>query len=383
MARRILFYVQHLLGIGHLKRASAIARAAAEHGLEMVVASGGHPVPGVDFGNARVVQLPPVSAADGSFAVLLDQTGTPVDDNWRAKRTSRLLALLDDVRPDAVLIELFPFGRRQFRFELLPLLETVSAWTPRPPVICSVRDILVEKPKPERNREVAETVKRYFDAVLVHGDPGLIELDRTFPMAGQIADRIQYTGYVADGQGHLDTTENGMNEVIVSAGGGIVGESLLAAALAARPLSTAADKPWRFLTGLNLPNRAFDDLAGQTPGGVIVERHRADFKALLANCALSVSQGGYNTVMDVLRAAAKAVIVPFAAGQESEQSVRARLLASRGWIHMVEAKDLSPFNLAKAIDGALGATEPPTIDIKLDGAAETARLLRSLALNNE
>ena len=31
--------------------------------------------------------------------------------------------------------------------------------------------------------------------------------------------------------------------------------------------------------------------------GVIVERARTDFPSLLMNCALSISQGGYNTVM--------------------------------------------------------------------------------------
>jgi predicted glycosyltransferase len=39
-------------------------------------------------------------------------------------------------------IELFPFGRRQMRFELLPLLEAARARSPRPWIISSVRDVL-------------------------------------------------------------------------------------------------------------------------------------------------------------------------------------------------------------------------------------------------
>ena len=38
---RVLFYVQHLLGIGHLKRAATRARACAAAGLEVTVVSGG------------------------------------------------------------------------------------------------------------------------------------------------------------------------------------------------------------------------------------------------------------------------------------------------------------------------------------------------------
>ena len=43
---RILFYVQHLLGIGHLARASRVAGALAEDGFAVTVVTGGTPVPG-------------------------------------------------------------------------------------------------------------------------------------------------------------------------------------------------------------------------------------------------------------------------------------------------------------------------------------------------
>ena len=58
---RILFYVQHLLGIGHLMRAGTLARALEAAGFDVLIVSGGTHVPGFDPGAARVVQLPPVS----------------------------------------------------------------------------------------------------------------------------------------------------------------------------------------------------------------------------------------------------------------------------------------------------------------------------------
>jgi len=57
-----LFYVQHLLGIGHLQRTLAIAAAAAEAGIDATVASGG-PAPSAPP-NVRLIQLPPVRARD-------------------------------------------------------------------------------------------------------------------------------------------------------------------------------------------------------------------------------------------------------------------------------------------------------------------------------
>ncbi len=92
---------------------------------------------------------------------------------------------------------------------------------------------------------------------------------------------------------------------------------------------------------------------GRRRSGIIVERWRADLPALFRNCAVSVSQAGYNTVMDLLRARARAVLVPFAEGGETEQTLRARALAARGLVVSVDGATLSPKILADAIDKAL------------------------------
>src|SRR4029079_15868811 len=132
--------------------------------------------------------------------------------------------------PDVVLIELFPFGRRQFAFELVPLLEAVHADRKRARVACSVRDVLVAKPA--RDAEIVARLRRSFDAVLVHGDPVLIPFATTFGWMAEIADLIRYTGYVTASRATTPATD-GDQEVLVSAGGGAVGAPLLFAAAAA------------------------------------------------------------------------------------------------------------------------------------------------------
>ena len=129
-AVRVFFYVQHLLGIGHLKRAAAIARALRAAGFEVTLASGGAPVEGIE-----VLQLPPVSSPD--FKQLIDGNGKPVDEAWKARRTAALLDAFHRARSDILVIELFPFGRRQMRFELLALLEAAHQRNPRPLWLCS------------------------------------------------------------------------------------------------------------------------------------------------------------------------------------------------------------------------------------------------------
>lgn len=376
MAKRILFYVQHLLGIGHLKRAATLARAFAAEGLETTLVSGGFPVPGLDTGGARFVQLPPTRATDLYFKRLVDERGTEIDDAWKADRRERLLRLLAEIRPDVLIVELFPFGRRQMRFELIPLLEAARAAPERPVVVSSVRDILVAAPKPERNEEMVAAVERFFDHVLVHGDPGLIPFANTFPLAARIESRLHHTGYVVDRSVDPDPAGPGAGEVVVSAGGGAVGDGILTAAIEARPLSKARDLTWRVLVGINLPEAGFAALRAKAGPGVIVERARPDFARLLGRCRLSISQGGYNTVMEVLQAGCRAVVVPYAGGLETEQTLRADLLAKRSSLVVLPEETLSPAALAAAADRALDG--PALRDTGLDtgGLAATLALVK-------
>ena len=362
---KVFLYVQHLLGIGHLKRASVIARALVRAGCQVTVASGGAPVPGFFPAEIRLLQLAPASAGDASFRTLLDEHGREVDEAWKAQRRQRLLSAFEEEKPDCLLIELFPFGRRQMRFELLPLLEAASAAKPRPLIACSVRDLL--QAKPQREAEVLAIVERFFDRVLVHGDPRLAGFELTFSRARELKGKLRYTGYVVQEPAEKGTL--GAGEVIVSAGGGAVGRRLLETALAARRL-VRGEAPWRVLAGPHGP-----DLSGMVSSGVVIERARADFPGLLANCHVSISQAGYNTVCETLQARARAVLVPFAGEGESEQALRARLLAERGWAQMLPEVALDAVALASAVERAALHERPPEHAVDLRGAARTAELL--------
>ena len=378
---RALVYVQHLLGIGHLKRAATLARALAAEGMQVTLASGGPAVPGMvpqlSMHGVQLVQLPPASAADLSFKVLLDESGREIDDAWKRLRSEALLLAWRAADPQVLLIELFPFGRRQMRFELLPLLDAAAG---RAAIVCSVRDILGGLKSLQRQQETLDLVERYFDRVLVHGDPGVVSFDRTFPGAERIAGRLAYTGYVVEPVNAAGGNA-GKDEIIVSAGGGAVGAALLRAAMLAKPLTAMRDRTWRVLAGNNLPEGDFRSLAGlaASDGGIVLERSRADFTTLLANCALSVSQAGYNTLMETVRAGARAVVVPFAGGHETEQSLRARSFAERGLLDVIEEEALTPEALAAAIDRAARKPRPVPGAIDLDGARKSAMLIAGLA----
>ncbi len=373
---RILVYVQHLLGIGHVRRASLLVGKLVEAGAEVRVLSGGFPVPGIGFDGATVIQLPPARAADPGFSAVLDESGTPIDDAWKADRARRLVAEFEALRPDALIVETYPFGRRRFRFELEPLLQAARE-NGRTFVASSVRDILVAKNNAAKEADMAKQARRWFDLVMVHGDPALIGFEATFPYADRIADLIAYTGYIAaPAAAEAGSSEgDGAGEVVVSVGGGAVGDRLLRTALAARSATPASEDTWRFLLGPDVPRETAEALRRDAGPGVIVEPARPDFPALLRRCRLSISQAGYNTVLDVLSARCRAVLVPFAEAGESEQTVRARLLADRGMVQMVEERALDPNRLAAAITAALATDPAAPPAIRMDGRDASAKLI--------
>jgi predicted glycosyltransferase len=374
---RVFFYVQHLLGIGHLRRAATLAGALAASDFDVLLVSGGAPTP-LKTGAARIHQLPPVRARDDGLRELAHLDGRPLDDAFRAGRTRELVGLFQAEAPNILITEQFPFGRTQLRFELLPLVEAARALRPRPLIVSSVRDVVRRSASPQRIVETIETFGA-FDFAMIHADPGLVGFDRSFAGWEHVKDRTFYTGYVVESDLASPTSDAGTDEVIVSVGGGAVGSPLLRAAVAARPLGPLADRTWRLLLGADVPagERAGLATAGQ---GFVVEAARSDFTTLLRNATLSISQAGYNTVIETLCCADRAVLVPFGTARETEQADRAGLLAERGMVATVPADGVSPESLSAAVRRALAGPSIrsfPPCDAR--GAAATAELLRAHA----
>jgi predicted glycosyltransferase len=373
-APRVFFYVQHLLGIGHLARASRIAAALAADHFDVTVVTGGSPVPGFPGPGVRSVALPALLAGNKGFSGLADQFGNAVDEAFLNRRRDLLLQAFLAARPDIVIIEAFPFGRRQMRFELLPLLDAIEAASPRPILLTSVRDILQERTKAGRDEETVSLIKAHFNHVLVHGDPAFITLPDTFPLAGEIAGKIIYTGLVT---GAVPAPPADRFDIVVSAGGGAVGFDLVRAALETAKRA-AFRGSWCLITGPNLPETDFAALSRQTPDNVSLVRFRKDFPSLLKGAELSISQAGYNTVCDILQAQCRSILIPFTAGGETEQSVRATRLQALGLAIALPENGLTADVLGQAVATALSRAKPHAHKLDLNGAQHTASILRGL-----
>lgn len=375
MTLRVLIAVTHLLGAGHLTRAAALARTFAKSGHATTLISGGSAVPLPGLGDVSLVQLPPIRTTGTDFRTLLDETGNPIDESRLAERRELLLQTLKTVRPNVLITELFPFGRRVLAGEFTALLDEARRQSPRPLILCSIRDILVAPSKPERLAEVHERILRDYDAVLVHGDPGLVPLDASWPVDERIRPLLRYTGYVDEDAAPVsDTPRRG---IVVSGGSSAASLPLYRAALEAS--RAIKDRPWRILVGRGVTDADFQSLQAKAPEHVAVERARPDFRALLAKAELSISQAGYNTVIDLLRSGVRSLLVPFEAGRETEQRLRAERLAALGVAEVLAEEDLSPQALAEAVHRGLSRASAPRPPLRLNGASESIAIVESLA----
>jgi predicted glycosyltransferase len=376
--KRILFYVQHLQGVGHVFRAARIVRALVERGFRVDVAYGGEPIAGFGFPGAEVHYLPPVRAGGEVFNRLEDPDGNPVDDAYKDRRRDLLLALFERTEPDIIVTEAFPFGRRQMRFELLPLLDKARARAKPPLVVASIRDILQVNAKPFKDRETVDLLRTYFDHVLVHGDPNLVRLEASFPLTGEIADMLFYTGIVAPEAAPTDAGAEA-HDVVVSVGGGALGHRLLTAAAGAKALSSMRNARWLIVTGVRFSAEHRAELSRLVDGDVTLCEFLPDLRAVLARAQLSISRVGYNTVADIYRAGCRAIVVPFFDGIETEQVTRAALLAERGLAETVAHDAQTPEAVAAAIDRAMARPAPDRRALDLEGAAHSAAILARLA----
>ena len=382
MTKRIVFYIQHLLGVGHLNRSALISNELVKSGNEVHVILGGKEIPEVRFKGAQRHHLPAAHASDPLFTTILDSYNEPISSNWKKQRCDILLDLVNSIEPSALLIEHFPFGRRQFKFELIPLLNNLKRKKKSPKIFCSVRDLLVEQKDQDRINETFNFVREYFDEILVHGDPNFLSFNDSFPQVAALYPKLFYTGYVANTMPMSSKNSYvGSDEVIVAAGGGAVGKKLIDNAIAAKSLCDLKQKQWRVLLGPNVDALTRDEFLKHAQDDLIIEPNRSDYSTLLKNCCLSISQGGYNTLLDVIIAKCPALVVPFFSKNETEQSYRSHLLSKLGYINVMIEDSLSPHKLADEINKIIHKSHSLSIPFDMKGAERTAFRITSSISN--
>lgn len=375
---RVLIAVTHLLGAGHLSRALTLARSFDAAGHSVTVVSGGMPVAQFDSTGIDLWQLPALRSDGVNFTRLLTVDGTVADADFLAKRAQEMQRAVTQTRPDIVITELFPFGRRVLRDEFMELLTAARALTLRPVILASIRDILAPPSKPQKAQVSGQIVDDFYDAVLVHSDPASTPLDQSWPVTEALSAKLRYTGYVAPAPAKPHPKSAGLGEVLVSAGGGAVGQNLFQVAVAAAGLPNGLK--WRILVGGPDPAAQISQLRTQAGAAdVVIEAARPDFRQMLYHAAASVSMCGYNTALDLMQAGTKSLLIPFDEGGEVEQTLRAQSLSHLQGMRMCAAADLTPERLLREVTDLVNMPQKAPAKIHFDGAAEAVRIATQLA----
>ncbi len=377
---RLLFYCQHSVGLGHLVRSMNLAEGLAQDFDVTLLNGGPWPVDLPQPATIDIVHLPALGL-DADYALVSRDERFTVEEALGLRR-SMIQECFRGTAPDVVLIELFPFGRKKFATELMPLLEAARSARPAPFVACSLRDILVGSRRDQQGHDdrASRVTNEYFDAVLVHADVRFATLEETFHPNVPLCVPVHYTGFVR-APVVRDRKRARERRVLVSAGGGLVGAPLFHAAVEAHP-RLLVDNGLRtvIVTGPFLPDPIVDELtrrAAETTGLEVV-RYLPDLAGEMAASAVSVSQAGYNTTMDILGCTTPSVVVPYGEGREDEQAARARRLERLGALRVLHSGRLSAQTLVDAVRDALDWTPLP-VPLALDGRTRTSELLRTLS----
>lgn len=368
---RLLIYSQDGLGLGHLRRTTLLAtqyldsHAGAASVLticdsplgQFFTPSKGHDhlkLPSVR--KIRPGEWAPVSLSV-SFADVVEM------------RRDLIRAAAVNFEPDVLLVDHMPHGAMG---ELLPTLEALSASPMR--TVLGLRDIL-DAPETVRRRwqleGALEAVERYFDDVLVYGSRDVFDVAASYGWPPSVTEKLRYCGYVCSPSPVLPATPlrrrlEGAPDgkiIVAMAGGGADASVLFETLLQAVPDVTARHRCFFLLvTGPFLPEADYARLERLAEGRPVqLTRTVANSLDFLAAADLVVAMAGYNTTAEILKVRTPALLVP-RAGPSAEQSMRARLLAQRGWVSWLPPDSLSVPHMATAVLSALEQTRPRWVD---------------------
>jgi predicted glycosyltransferase len=239
-------------------------------------------------------------------------------------------------------------------------LRAHAARQPGAPAVLGLRDIL---DSPAAIREEWRTnghtkvIRETYKTVLCYGDPAVYDPVREYGLPSDVAERVRFTGYLADGllaaKAHEVRGRHGIADerlAVCTLGGGKDAAHVAQAFLSAMERLRRRGWVGVLITGPYMAPGDIDRLRGhQGARRVQVIQMVDDLPSYLAAADAAVCMGGYNTICEVLALAVRAVIIPRIHPRQ-EQRMRAERLAARGLLRWLHPTGLSSDGLADSIE---------------------------------
>lgn len=380
---RVLVYSHDTFGLGHLRRCLNVVSALKRRhpGLSALMVTGSpmahrFPMPdGVEY-----LKLPAVRKVGPETyeARSIGLSGAGV----HSLRRSLLLRTVRTYRPDVLLVDHAPLGMRG---ELLPALRWLKE-RGGCTTILGMRDIIDAPESVLRVWEsegVVDVLRGSYDHIAIYGSPEVFDPVEAYQLPADVAAKATFVHYVTPESQEVTEPVGATGDrprVAVSIGGGDGGvETVLRPFLDLLSRRPAPAFSAEILTGPLVSRDVLADLRARAVGlPVTLHTFLTDPTRLYRAADLVVSTSGYNTTVELLAHARRAVLVPRALHRQ-EQAIRARRLAELGLVQHVAPADVNPARLGAAIRRGLAGPEVLRLareqgSVPLDGAARFAEL---------
>lgn len=333
---RIFLYSHDTFGLGHLRRNRKIARAIV-HRLpqaRILLATGSEIADQfAPLDNVEIVRLPAVTKlSDGSY--------TPDDQNLSLsqlldRRSEILVRSASEFKPDILLTDKEPLG---LRGELQATLDHLST---RAMKILGLRDVLDATDRLRKDWEaqgILAGLPKYYDEIWIYGPEWFYAPLQGLELKQDTLASCRNIGFIGAGQHTINRTAAGSQNVnlpddyvLVTAGGGEDGESLMNQVLSACETNIPIRPDLVLLSGPLMAESERSKLRERASRQTNVHfvEFQQDPSVLISHSAAVVSMCGYNTFCEVLEADKPVLFVPREAPR-LEQLIRAERAAEFG-----------------------------------------------------
>lgn len=332
---KIVIHCQYVYGLGHLVRALHLAQGLTRY-FDVYFLNGGEAVKNFDINvSIKFIQLPAIYKKEDNLGLSSVSDKITLSECFEL-RNQIILDTIQKIKPDVVITEHFPFGFL-FEKEATKLIDYAKKVNSKAKIVCSVRDVIESSKGGFNDQRTVNILNELYDLLLIHGDEKLISVASSFPLATNIKTQIAYTGYVID-RGLINNKIRSKN-ILVSVAGGRIGSELLYAVIKAFEVIKEESE-----YSLVVFNGAFnEDFEGISIGNRIkfFDFDRNKFLKQLAQSDISISLGGYNSMIESLYAGNKIVIYNREfLGSNEEQDIRISTFKNLGLIDVITLDDL-------------------------------------------
>ena len=389
----IMLYSHDSYGLGHIRRSLEIAKHLSDSipDASLIMLTGSMQAHAYALPERmEYIKLPALTKdADGQYCSRL----LPHTIDITVKLRQRIiLESVRNLKPDVLLVDKVAAG---IRGELLPALNFIKTNLPATRIVLGMRDI--EDHPDHVHAEWAKSgtlplLKNMYHAILLYGSRAIYDPIKEYGLSPNIEKKLIPCGYV--GRSQPDLSRQHIREqlqlqtdrlVLVTPGGGDDGYPLLKTYVAMLKKRFGSKRPafdTLLVTGPLMDSRKRLRLqqAANTDLALTVTDFTPRLYEYLTAADLVVSMGGYNTIVEILAANQRGIIVP-RVHPRLEQCIRAERLAAKGLLDMIHPTKLNPDSLFRAIEHSLQQPCPPRsqdIGIALDGAANVSRAVKQL-----